>query len=198
MRSRSAADRSRCSGPRRSRPTPSSSSPRPARRWPATTSRSARAVASSYTGDLLPEMLYEGWAQAPRERLRSQYLELLRRSRQWELLLEVEPTDEPACRELMRRELASGSRPAAIRAYGRLRGALRRELGMLPSADTQAIYDECVTGLPIAEPDFIGRELELARATALLRSEPGAEPARWWCAVWRGSARRRSAGSWRS
>jgi DNA-binding SARP family transcriptional activator len=132
------------------------------------------AVASGYTGDLLPEMRYEVWAQAPRERLRSWYLELLRRSGQWERLVELEPTDEPACRELMRRDLAKGSRPAAIRWYGRLRSALRRELGILPSAGLQAIYDECVAGLQVAEPDFIGRELELARATAVLRSEPGA------------------------
>ena len=51
---------------------------------------------------------------------------------------------------------------------------MRRELGILPSAETQAIYDECVAGLQVAEPELIGRELELARATALLRSEPGA------------------------
>ncbi len=128
-------------------------------------------LASSYAGDLLPEMLYEVWTQAPRERLRSLRLELLRRSGQWERLVEVEPTDEPACQELMRRELANGSRPAAIRAYGRLRSALRRHLGILPSPGTQAIYDECVAGLAVAEPDFVGRELELARATAVLRSK---------------------------
>ena len=60
------------------------------------------AAASAYTGDLLPEALYEEWTQAPRERLRSRYVELLRRSGQWERLVEVEPTDEPAYRELMR------------------------------------------------------------------------------------------------
>ena len=136
--------------------------------------RACAEVAAGYAGDLLPQMLYETWTQAPRERLRAQYLELLRRSGQWERLVEVEPTDEPACRELMRRELASGSRPAAIRSYGRLRGALRRELGILPSAETHALYDECVAGLAIAEPDFVGRELELARATAVLGPEPGA------------------------
>ncbi|MGH2945896.1 MAG: AAA family ATPase [Solirubrobacteraceae bacterium] len=133
------------------------------------------AAASAYTGDLLPDALYEEWAQAPRERLRSRYVELLRGSGQWERLVEVEPTDEPAYQELMRRELGAGSRPAAIRWYGRLRTALRRELGILPSGDTMAIYDECVAGLGIAEPAFVGRQLELARAAALLRSQPGGE-----------------------
>jgi DNA-binding SARP family transcriptional activator/tetratricopeptide (TPR) repeat protein len=130
------------------------------------------AAAGIYSGDLLPEALYEEWTQVPRERLRALYVELLRHSGQWEQLVQVEPTDEPAYRELMRRDLAAGSRPAAIRWYGRLRTALRRELGILPSVETQAIYDECVAGLAIAEPAFIGRQLELARATALLRSEP--------------------------
>ena len=133
------------------------------------------AAASAYTGDLLPEAPYEEWTQAPRERLRSRYVELLRGSGQWERLVEVEPTDEPAYRELMRRELAAGSRPAAIRWYGRLRIALRRELGILPSRDTEAIYDECVAGLGVAEPAFVGRQLELARVTGLLRSGPGGQ-----------------------
>jgi DNA-binding SARP family transcriptional activator/tetratricopeptide (TPR) repeat protein len=130
------------------------------------------AAASAYTGDLLPGALYEEWTQAPRARLRSEHVELLRRSAQWDRLVEVEPTDEPAYRELMRRELATGSRAAAIRWYGRLRTALRRELGILPSGDTEAIYDDCVAGFGISEPAFVGRQLELARVTALLRSEP--------------------------
>jgi DNA-binding SARP family transcriptional activator/tetratricopeptide (TPR) repeat protein len=133
------------------------------------------AAASAYSGDLLPEALYEEWTHAPRERLRARYVELLRSSGQWERLVEVEPSDEPAYRELMRRELAAGSRPAAIRWYGRLRSALRRELGILPSGDTEAIYDECVAELGITEPAFVGRQLELARVTALLRSEPVGE-----------------------
>jgi DNA-binding SARP family transcriptional activator/tetratricopeptide (TPR) repeat protein len=133
------------------------------------------AAASAYTGHLLPESLYEEWTQAPRERLRSRYVELLRCSRQWERLVEVDPTEEPAYRELMRRELADGRRPAAIRWYGRLRTALRRELGILPSAETEAIYDDCVAGLGIIEPAFVGRQLELARVTALLRSEASGE-----------------------
>ena len=133
------------------------------------------AAASAYTGELLPEALYEEWTQAPRERLRSRYVEVLRRSGQWERLVEVEPTDEPAYRELMRRELTDGSRPAAIRWYGRLRTALRRELGILPSRETEAVYDECVAGLGIDEPAFVGRQLELARVTAQLRSDVGGE-----------------------
>ncbi len=133
----------------------------------------AEADPSLYMGELLPEARYEDWAQTRREVLRSRCVELLRRSGDWDRLVEVDPTDEPAYRELMRRELAAGSRPAAIRWYGRLRSALRRELGIPPSAETRAIYDECVAGLGASEPAFVGRQLELAKATALLRGGPG-------------------------
>ena len=126
---------------------------------------------AAYAGDLLPEAPYEEWTQAPRERLRSAYLELLRRTGRWERLVEVEPTDEPAIRELMRQAVAEGSRPAAIRWFGRLRVALRREMGIAPSAETIALYDACVAGLGSADPAFVGRALELARVTALLRSQ---------------------------
>ena len=131
------------------------------------------AAASAYAGELLPEARYAEWSRAPRERLRSTCVELLRRSGEWERSVEVDPTNEPAYRELMQRALAAGNRPAAIRWYGRLRNALRRELGIPPSAETEAIYDECVAELGVSEPGFIGRQLELARATAQLRSEPG-------------------------
>jgi DNA-binding SARP family transcriptional activator len=132
------------------------------------------AVVSDYHGGLLPAIPYEDWTQPPRERLRSTCAELLRRSEDWERLVELEPTDELAYCELMRRERAAGRRPAAIRWFGRLRNALRRELGIAPSAEAQAIYDECVAGLGVSDPPFVGRQLELATAAAALRSDPSA------------------------
>jgi DNA-binding SARP family transcriptional activator len=132
-------------------------------------------VAAAYAGDLLPEARYEDWTQAARERLRACYVELLRASGQWEALVEADPTDEPAYRELIRGELQAGRRPAAIRWYGRLRMVLRRELGIPPDAETRALYDECVAGLEPADPEFVTGELELARATAVLRSQSSGE-----------------------
>ena len=122
-----------------------------------------------YRGELLPDARYESWAQAARERLHDRYVESLRREGRLERLVELEPTDEPACRELMRRELDRGSLPGAIAWFGRLRSALRRELGVSPSAATVALYDSAVAGLGDAETAFVGRELELARVTAALR-----------------------------
>ena len=129
------------------------------------------AVATTYA-DLLPEARYEDWAHTHRERLRSTCAELLRQSGNWERLVELESTDELAYRELMRRELAAGRRAAAIRWFGRLRNTLRRELRISPSAEAQAIYDECVAGLGVSDPPFVGRQLELAKATMALRSDP--------------------------
>lgn len=125
-----------------------------------------------YRGELLPDALHETWTQAPRERLRARYLVLLRRADALEQLVEADPTDEPAYRELMKRELERGSRPGAIRWYGLLRSALRRELGATPSATTEALYEEAVAGLSRTDATFVGRQLELAQIASVLRSDP--------------------------
>jgi DNA-binding SARP family transcriptional activator/tetratricopeptide (TPR) repeat protein len=134
------------------------------------------AAVSAYGGDLLPGSLYEEWTQMPRRELRARYVRLLQRSAQWERLAEVEPTDEGSYQELMREALARGSRHAAIRWYGRLRTTLARELGLLPSSETEALYEECVEGLAVGKPGFVGRYVELAEATALLRSTRDGAP----------------------
>ena len=131
-------------------------------------------AASGYAGDLLPESLYEEWTQARRGHLRSLYAGLLRLSGQWDRLVEVEPSDEAAYRELMRAELAKGNRHSAIHWYGRLRTALERELAMPPSPESQALYEECVAGLDPVATGFVGRQAELARvAVALPSAERG-------------------------
>ncbi len=129
-------------------------------------------VAESYGDGLLPGALYEDWADAPRRRLRMRYLELLRASGRWVELLEAEPIDEHAVRELMKAALRAGRRPTAIRWYGRLRATLERELGVRPSEETERLYDECVAGLETSSPALVGRRLELARVTDLLRNVP--------------------------
>ena len=136
------------------------------------------AAAAMYPGDLLPEALYEEWTQARREELRSLYRRLLFTSEQWERLVELDRTDEAAYRELMRAALRTGARHAAIRWYGRLRTVLEHELGVLPSPETIALYEECVAGLRPAERAIVGRQVEVAYATAALdagaRGELGA------------------------
>ena len=83
------------------------------------------------------------------------------------------PTDEPAYRELMRprwRPAAGPPRSAGTAGCGRP----GRELGLRPAAETAALYDECVAGLGPADPAFVGRQVELARAAArAARAERG-------------------------
>jgi DNA-binding SARP family transcriptional activator/tetratricopeptide (TPR) repeat protein len=130
-------------------------------------------LAAGVRGELLPDSPYETWAQDPRRRVHALLCELLRRSGKWERLLELEPTDEGACRELMQEAVDAGRRHAAIRVYERLRIAMVRELGMQPDAETRALYDRCTKGVRLGEAVFVGREVELAEATGVLRSVGG-------------------------
>src|SRR5687768_4478673 len=53
----------------------------------------ARAAAGC-AGELLPDARYEAWTQEPRRLVQARLAELLRRSPDWERLMEIEPTDE--------------------------------------------------------------------------------------------------------
>jgi DNA-binding SARP family transcriptional activator len=140
--------------------------------------QTCREVADLYAGELLPGARYEAWAEPARERLHACCTELLRASAQWERLALLEPGDEPAHRALMTAELASGNRAAAIRWYAHLREALQRDFGVLPDAQTEAIYQRCIAGLQPARAAFIGRGTLLAQALAWLEmpatDRPGA------------------------
>lgn len=126
------------------------------------------AVAAAYPGDLLPDVRYEEWTQTAREHLRALHRDLLRRGELWEELVEAEPTDEPAYRELMRAALDAGNRHAAIRWYGRLRTVLGQELGVPPGRETDELYGKCVAGLRRTEERIVGRQVELAHLEAAL------------------------------
>jgi DNA-binding SARP family transcriptional activator/tetratricopeptide (TPR) repeat protein len=126
-------------------------------------------AAALYTGDLLPDSLYEEWTTEPRERLRALYRGLLRRAGRWEELVAIDPADEAATREVMRAAQRTGQRHAAIRAYGRLRSALASELGIRPDAETEQLYLRCVAGMrPARRTDLIGRDVAVAEGLAVL------------------------------
>ena len=126
-------------------------------------------AADLYTGDLLPGSRYEAWTEPARERLRARCGELLRAGGQWERLARFDPTDEEAHRVLMREALEAGHRATALHWYARLREALQQDLGIAPDAQTQALYDRCVAGLPAHGPVFVGRALELAQIAGWLQ-----------------------------
>jgi DNA-binding SARP family transcriptional activator len=134
------------------------------------------AVAARYGGDLLPGTRYEGWSEPPRERLRALQLALLRASAQWEALARAEPTDEPAHRALMERELHAGNRAAAIRWYAHVRTALQQTLGVAPEPSTEALYRRCIAGLERSRAALVGRAIERARIGAWIQAAPRQRP----------------------
>ena len=66
--------------------------------------------------------------------------------------LELDQASEEAARVLMRRLAAGGDRAAAVAVYEALRTALRRDLGMAPSAETRALLEELRSGQADAPP----------------------------------------------
>jgi DNA-binding SARP family transcriptional activator/tetratricopeptide (TPR) repeat protein len=136
----------------------------------------ATALAAEYTADLLPDLPYAEWTQVPRDRLHTCHVAVLRLACEWERLVAAEPADEQGHRELMRAALRTGVPHTAIRWYGRLRTNLEGRLGLPPSADSRALYEECIAGLP-PTPAVVGRQPELARMAAALRSAAPDRPA---------------------
>lgn len=121
------------------------------------------AVAACVAGELLPDAPYEPWTQEPRRRVAERRAALLRAAGELEALLELEPTDETTCAQLMADALAAGRRHAAIGWYERGRIALARELGAAPGPELRALYERSIAGVGAGRRTFVGRELELAR-----------------------------------
>ena len=94
----------------------------------------AREALAWYRGELLPGDRYEDWAADRRELLHLRRLDVLRLAGEWRELAELDPTDEEAHVELMRRHLAAGDAAAAIRQYEHLERTLERQLAATPGA----------------------------------------------------------------
>jgi DNA-binding SARP family transcriptional activator len=113
--------------------------------WPAGVLEVDTDRAENESADLLPEDPYTEWIQPHRERLRERRVERLRAAGRWEEVLEIDRTDEQACRALMRAHLGRGNRQAAIRQFQRLREILRIDLGVAPEPETVALFEQAVT-----------------------------------------------------
>lgn len=98
-------------------------------------------AAGLYGGDLLPDDRAEPWSEDRRAVLHERYLQLLRAAGLWQRVLELDPVDEEAHRELMRAHLEAGNRQAAIRQFERLRAVLRDELGVGPDPESVSLYE---------------------------------------------------------
>jgi response regulator RpfG family c-di-GMP phosphodiesterase/DNA-binding SARP family transcriptional activator len=96
-----------------------------------------------------------------------------------EWLVDLDPSEEVGYRDLMRLQLARGERSAALAAYERCRSWMSQELGVDPSAATQALHAQALSPTrPAAsaaggadEPDLSA--LELCRRLERLMGEGG-------------------------
>jgi predicted ATPase/DNA-binding SARP family transcriptional activator len=137
-----------------------------------------------YAGDLLPEDLYEPWAGAERERLRTRYLGLLRATGRWADLLTAEPLDEEAHLRVVHQYVEDGNRGQALRHLDSMAQLWRDELGAEPGAAAQALraqaeamsaYDpargipNCIeTCVPRPATQTVGRDHDIARVLSML------------------------------
>jgi DNA-binding SARP family transcriptional activator/Tfp pilus assembly protein PilF len=103
---------------------------------------------------------FDDWISATRAKLERTYLEgclalseAHARAKEWPEALEaaqkavdLDPLYEAGHRQIMRINLRAGSRSAALQQYERCRDSLRSELGVLPSARTQALHEQVLAG----------------------------------------------------
>ena len=154
-------------------------------------------ASASYTGDYLPDDLYEDWAIARRDALKRVWTTLqfqlaqenLARSQpeaaaaDLQRLLASDRSDERAAQELMQVLIQLRRRSEALRVFQNLEQALRAELGVEPSEQTRELQRQAATpDAPTAsrhamfqcsytfpEPkQLIGRETEIERLKTIL------------------------------
>jgi len=157
-----------------------------------------------YGGDLLADF-YDEWILPEREHYRLLHLETLARLARWcrsrgdyqraieaaKRLLTAEPTDESAHRSLMQSYQALGDYDSALRQYEACQRVLRDELGVEPSSETTALYEQIrraaatrsspeaqLNNLPVPLTSFIGRERDLQELSARLGGDDSLAVAR--------------------
>jgi predicted ATPase/DNA-binding SARP family transcriptional activator len=156
----------------------------------------ARRAAALYQGEFLEgfyvanAVAFEEWALTERERLRAMALHVLRHLvagyaaqnetetalHYAERLLVLEPWLEEAHGWLMRLLARSGRRAEALAQYEACKRVLAEELGVAPSQETRALYEQIRAGgfetsasnLPASTTPFVGRARELAELADLL------------------------------
>src|SRR5262249_11982016 len=140
------------------------------------------------------------WIEGDRERLRrlhrrtlARLAELLEATREYpaaighlERLLQGEPTDEDACRQLMRVLALAGDRPGALRVFRDHASALRRERGVEPGPELRQappalLRDSEPASAPgvvsqDAAPPLIGRHAEWQRLLEAFRTASTGPP----------------------
>jgi DNA-binding SARP family transcriptional activator/tetratricopeptide (TPR) repeat protein len=114
------------------------------------TEAAAQSALDVHKGPLLPDDLYQPWAEDARGALQLLYLDLLRLAHRWEDLLREDPAVEQAHLALIRWSADRGDVRGALRQFERMDQALRRELGTSPSAEAQQLRAWLETRAPTA------------------------------------------------
>lgn len=151
-----------------------------------------------YPGDLLPEC-YGDWIVPERERLRQLYLAGLERLAQQteegrdyqaalgyaQRLAREDPLGEAHCRRLIRLQMLTGDRAAALRTYHACATVLHRELGVEPAPATRLIYAQILHGAAAVETPsgpseasvaLIGRQQEWTQLMGIWQAMSGGYP----------------------
>lgn len=159
--------------------------------------KAAQWVRGDFLEDLsLPDSdLFESWATTRRERIKIQALELFNGLAQFyerggdldrtqayaARQIQIDPYHEPAHRQAMRSLVRSGQRSQAVLHFNRLKQLLEDELGILPTAETLALFGTIRQGGPLPDPQagrvrnlpvpltpLIGRTVELSELSVWL------------------------------
>ena len=136
----------------------------------------ANRVLAEYGGRLLPEDVYEVWAEEARDAVRILRVDLLRQAERWDDVLEEDPTDETAHLALIRGHADRGDVRAALRQFERLDHALLRELGTTPSPEAERLRarlhgpaghaDQPSQGVKLVGRRTVGNQVREAMASA--------------------------------
>lgn len=148
------------------------------------TATALAAAIELYRGTLLPDDLYEPWAEEARERARLRHVELLRLAGRWDDVVAADPLDEEAHLRLVRRHLDQNDRRGALRRLEAMEKVLTEELGVGPGEVASRLREEALalplddavtagvagraTQVPLPPTHTIGREHDVALAVAML------------------------------
>lgn len=157
-----------------------------------------RVALEIYAGELLPEDLFEEWAERRRSELRATRVRLLVESAGIEeesgnfpagiealkLAVAEEPTSEEAHVAMMRMYARAGWLAEAVKQYRSLEEMLRKELDIEPGSEARRTFREVLDGryspartppaeaarhnLPVSLTSFVGREEEIEAVRNLL------------------------------
>lgn len=114
------------------------------------------AALAAYSGELLPEDLYESWCAERRNYLVELHIQLLleaaevlaergaydKAAGRLRQVIKQDPTRELAHRRLMRLHAEMGTPEQAVRQFQRCEDVLRRELDLAPQQETVSVYND--------------------------------------------------------